>query len=79
MDSIEQIDIAPETLSRWTEAAERLADHTTAPRAEILDLRHDPTRHRLGRAAKACRYAETIRMKPGRGGLVLVQVLLALR
>ena len=55
---LDPIDIAPARLARWRECAGCLGEAGTALRAELVDLIHDPTRHRIERAAHAARQAE---------------------
>ena len=55
---LEPIEIAPQRMARWREAAKALGEAGTALSIELADVARDPTRHMLNRAARAARYAE---------------------
>lgn len=54
------IAISEGDLARWLEIAGRAFELAPAPAFELQDARRDPTPWRLGRAARAARYAATL-------------------
>jgi hypothetical protein len=62
--SIRYVDIPAADLARWEAAGHRLETLTPAVLLEVSDLHTDPCRHRIGRAAKAARYAAQIADEP---------------
>ncbi len=59
-EHLAHVDIAPDRLQRWRDAAVALGEAGTALRIELHSVTDDPSRHNLTRAARAARYAETI-------------------
>jgi hypothetical protein len=64
LDHIRHIDIPPADLARWEAAGRRLEPVTAAVLLEVSDLHTDPSKHRIGRAANAARYAAKIADEP---------------
>jgi hypothetical protein len=54
------VEISPARWDRWIGAAAMLGEHGTGLALELRDARRDPTRHLLGRAARAARIIERI-------------------
>jgi hypothetical protein len=61
---IRHIEIPAADLARWEAVAERLLSVTPAVLLEVSDLWADPSKHRIGRAANAARFAASIADEP---------------
>jgi hypothetical protein len=64
LDHIRRIDIPAADLARWEALGCRLAAVTPAVFVEVSELRNDPCKHRIGRAANAARYTASIADEP---------------
>ncbi len=57
-DPLARLPIDPERIADWLMVATGLGETAVGLVAELHDVRRDPTRHMLGRAAKAARMVE---------------------
>jgi hypothetical protein len=58
MGHLERVEIPPERLVRWREAARRPGEAGIGLQLELADVERDPSRHMLRRAARAARMAK---------------------